>query len=67
MLLVEASSETQLFRHLSNNVFRNPKFPKYISYEDQLFVKLGQIFSTFKNAAETSQKASELAALICLY
>ena len=67
MLLVEGFSETQLFRYLSNNVFRNPKFPKYISYEDEIFVKLCKILSTFENAAENSEKASELSALICLY
>ena len=37
MLLVEGSSETQLFRDLSNNVFRNPYSRKYISYEGRLF------------------------------
>ena len=37
MLLVEGSSETPLYRHLSNNVFRNPEFRKYISYEGHLF------------------------------
>ena len=37
MLLVEMSSETSLFRHLSNHVFRSPYFRKYISYEGQLF------------------------------
>ena len=33
MLLVEGSSETGLFRLLSNHVFRGPQVQKYISYE----------------------------------
>ena len=37
MLLVEASSETGLFRHFSNYVFRSPLVQKYISYEGHLF------------------------------
>ena len=36
MLLVEGSSETELFRHLSNHVFRS-QAQKYISYEGHLF------------------------------
>ena len=35
--LVERSSETGLFRHLSYNIFHSLQFPKYISHEDHLF------------------------------
>ena len=37
MLLVEGSSETRLFKHLSKNVFWNPQLPKYVSYEGLFF------------------------------
>ena len=33
MLLVEGSSETGLFRHLYNHIFRRWQVQKYISYE----------------------------------
>ena len=36
MLLIESFSETGLFRHLSNHVFRSPQVQKYISYEGYL-------------------------------
>ena len=39
MLLFEGSSETGLFRHLSNYVFWSPFDQKYISCEDHLFLK----------------------------
>ena len=44
MLLVEGSSETRLFKHLSKNVFWNPQLPKYISYEGHIF------FESVKNS-----------------
>ena len=37
MLLVERSSETGRFTHLSNHVFERPQFWKYIGYEGHLF------------------------------
>ena len=37
MLLVEESSETGLFRYLSNHVFRSPYLGESISYEGHLF------------------------------
>ena len=37
MLLVEGSSETGLFRYLSNHVFRSPYLGESISYEGHLF------------------------------
>ena len=33
VLFLEGSSETRLFRHLSNNGICIPEFQKYISYE----------------------------------
>ena len=44
MLLVEGSSETRLFKHLSKNVFWNPQLPKYISYKGHIF------FESVKNS-----------------
>ena len=50
MLLVKGSSETRLFRHLSNHVFWSPKIhevffgvQKYMKYEDHLFLENVQI------------------------
>ena len=37
MVLVERFSETMIFRHLSNHLFRSPQFWKYISYDDHPF------------------------------
>ena len=37
MLLVEGSSETGPFEHLSNHVLRRPYFRKNISYEGKPF------------------------------
>ena len=51
MLSVQGSSETLLFRHLSNDVFRKPKFRKYISYEGYPFLKISlKINEDLKNA-----------------
>ena len=57
MLLVEGSSEMQLFRYLTNNIFRNPQFQNYISYEGHLFLKVFKILSPFyRNAAKNWEK-----------
>ena len=57
MLLVEGSSETGLFRHLSNHVFPSSSVPKYISYEDQLFFwKVSKLNLDFENAKKNSEK-----------
>ena len=48
MLLVEGSSETGLFRHLSNHVFWSPSVKKYIHYEGQFFLKVFKIESKFR-------------------
>ena len=37
MLFVEGYCEAALFRHLSNHVFRNPQFWKYVNYECNIF------------------------------
>ena len=48
MLLVEGSSETELFRLLSNHVFRCPQVKKYISYDGHRFCfKMLKIESKF--------------------
>ena len=44
MLVVERSSETGLFGHLSNLVFRSQYFRKHISYKGHLFFKNVQDF-----------------------
>ena len=49
MLLLEGSSETELFRHLSNHVFRSLYFWKYISYEGHVFSKFSELEIDFKN------------------
>ena len=75
MLLVEESSDARLFRHLSNNVFWNPSFRKYISYEGYLFLEGVQNFIYISKIQKNILKkifvfqkiASELAAWICVY
>ena len=74
MLPVEGSSETELFRHSSNHVFRSLYFCKYINYEGHRFLKMFKIACKFKNLQEYSEKlfasginASDLEALNCLY
>ena len=39
MLLIERSSKKGIFKHLSNHVFLGLSVQKYISFEDQLFLK----------------------------
>ena len=49
-LLVEASSETGLFRHLSSQVFRSPQVEKYISSEGHpFFSKCSQLNLNLEN------------------
>ena len=49
MLFVQGFSEMRLFRHLSNNVFENPQFRKYIGYEGHLFFwKCAKCYLHFK-------------------
>ena len=47
-LPVNWSSETRLFKHLSNHVFRSPQFRKYISYEGHLFLEMFKIWYKFE-------------------
>ena len=42
MLSVKGCSETGLFRHLSNHVFRTPKFRILITYEGHFFFFFGK-------------------------
>ena len=42
-LFAKGSSETQLFRHLSNHVFRSSEFRKYTTYKGHLFWKMCKI------------------------
>ena len=49
MLLVKDSSETGLFRHLSNHVVPSQSVQKYISYEGHLFFKMFKLQSKFRN------------------
>ena len=44
MLLFEGSSETGVFRHLSNHSFMRTKLQKYISYESHPFFENFQSF-----------------------
>ena len=74
MLLVEGSSETQLFTHLSKNFFWSSYFRKYISYEVHLFSEIARNFIYISKIQKKIEKnffvlliiASALAALICL-
>ena len=74
MLFLEGSSEMQLFRHFSNNIFRNPQLMKCIKYEDHLFCESVQNFIYILKMQRKMEKklfvfeiiASELAVLICL-
>ena len=75
MLLVEQSSETGRFRHLSGQVFRvrnfgNAKAARVIFF----FSKYSKFNVAFENAAKTREKfliseiiASELVSLNCLH
>ena len=57
MLTVEECSETALFRHLSNHVFRILYVWKYISYEGHPFLqKCLKIDTDFSNSGKNSEK-----------
>ena len=47
VLLVERSSETGVFRHLSNHVFQSPYVQKYISYEGHFLLKMFKLECKF--------------------
>ena len=56
ILLVEASSETRLFRHLSNNVFGACNFGNTKSYEGHLFFQRVQNFRQISKMQQNIQK-----------
>ena len=60
MLSIEGSSETRLFRHLSDHVFQSRYFEKYICYEGvwgwSLFGKCLKINIDFKNPKKKWEK-----------
>ena len=55
-LPVKRLSETGLFRHLSNHIFRSPLFPKHISYGVHLFLKYFQIWCRVKKFTKNFEK-----------
>ena len=55
-LLVEASSELELFRHLSNQVFRVPNFGNTKALRVIFFFKISKFKGDFKNTATNSEK-----------
>ena len=74
MLLVEASSETGLFRHLSDYVSEIPNFENEKLSGSSFFSKFIKFNLDFKNAAKSQKNvtfseiiASELVSLNCLY
>ena len=74
MFLVEGSSETGLFRHLSNHIFRSPSVQKHIIYQGHLlFWKCCKFNQDFHNAIKIGKMyfsflfASEHLAINCLY
>ena len=69
MSLVEVSSETRLFRHLKNHVFRSPSVQKNISYEGHFVLKIFKVDSKFRKCRRKLEKkfASVNNAINCLY
>ena len=57
MFLLEGSSGTGLFRHLSNHVFHSPYFMKYIRYEGIFLSKCSEFDLEFKNSEKNNKKA----------
>ena len=57
ILTVERCSETEVFRHLSNHVFRCPRFRNYISYEDYLFFRKCSMLDVYSTNGATISKA----------
>ena len=56
ILPVKGSSETVLFRHLSNHVFGSPEFCKYRSYEGDFCFNCSIFDVNFENVEEDSKK-----------
>ena len=61
VFLFKASSETWVFRHLSNHVFRSPEFRKYISYEGHLS------FQNFENGIYTYNTRQNTDKKVCFF
>ena len=59
MLLVKESSETELFRHLPNHVFRSPSVQRCISCEGHLFLKIFKFEYKFRKCKKEKKKNSE--------
>ena len=74
MLLVEGSSETKLFRHLSNHVFGVRKFKNTSAMRVSFFLKMFKIGSKFRKCKKkiakiffvSEIKASESVAINCV-
>ena len=60
IFLLEGSSETELFRHLSNHLFCSPYFRKYISYEGHL------LFQHIKNLIWVSRMEKKIQNNFCV-
>ena len=56
MLHFDGSSETGLFRHVSNHGFLSPLFRKYISYEGHVSWKCSEFNRNFKNGGKNREK-----------
>ena len=56
VLLVEGSSETGLFRLLSNHVFQSAQAQKYIIYEGHFFLEMFKIKSKFRKCKKIKKK-----------
>ena len=71
MCTVEGCSETRLFRHLSNHVFRSLKFRKHISYKAYLLFQRVQRLMQISEMQEKRRKkflfAFKLVAVDSLY
>ena len=55
VLLVQGSSETGLFRHLSNHVFRSSYVQNYISYEGNFFRKIFKLDLNLESGKKNSE------------
>ena len=75
MLPVKQFPQKRLFRHISNHVFLNLSYRKYITYEDHLFAENNQNLMQSSNMQRKIEKklfafeiiATELVALNFLY
>ena len=75
MFVVEATSETGLYRHLVNHLFRRRSFGNYIGYEGHLFFENVQNLMWISKMQRKIQKKSFISEIIisgfvalnCLY